>query len=153
MRPWRIISAFSRGLHGALYDFEQVLNRDYAPDLNSTAIGIIFITSKTFRDFVLETAMEQDSHGNILTLDPNSRSPTIIAPGTFLDMKFVLDFDAVFHATLLPAPASFAREKVLFAALQACVRSVVFEHSFDSTHLVDFVGRMDDVSAIHALPR
>ncbi len=147
----RITAIFSRALHEALYDFEQALTSDDTPGLHSMAIGVIFITSETFRNFVLGTVMEQDSHANILTLDPNSKSFTIIAPGTFFDKKFVLDFDAVFNETLLPATVSFTREKVLFAALQACVRSVVFRLSFDSADLLDFVGHMEDVVYVSAV--
>ena len=138
-------SVFSRALHGALYDFEQVLNRDYAPDLHSMAIGVIFITSNTFREFVLKFVRDEDSHGNILSLDTKSKSITIIAPGTFSDMKFVLDFDTVFNATLLPAPVSVTLEKVLFAALRASVRSLVFKLSLDSADLMNIVGQMTDV--------
>ena len=147
----RITAIFSRALHKALYDFEQALNSDDTPGLHSMAIGVIFITSETFRNFVLGPVMEQDSHANILTLDPDSKSFTIIAPGTFLNKKFVLDFDAVFHETLLPATVSFTREKVLFAALQACVRSVVFRLSFDSADLLEFVGNMEDVVYVSAV--
>ena len=151
MCPSSRTSVFSRALLGTLYDFEQVLKKNYTPDLDSIAIGIIFITSNIFREFV-RNVREEDSHGNILTLDPNSKSFTIIAPGTFSDMRFVLDFDAVFNATLLPTPVSFTFEKVLFAALQACVRSLVFKLSLNSADLLDVVGQMEDIVFVSALP-
>ena len=108
-------------------------------------------TSTTFPDFVLGTATEEESHSNILTLNPNSKSFTISAPGTFLDKEFVLDFEAVFNETLPAAPVSFTREKVLFADLKACVRSLAFGLSFDSVDLLNFVGRMEDVVYVSAL--
>ena len=152
MCSWSTEAVFSRALHEALYDFEQILNRDYTPDLHSMAIGVMFIISKTFREFVHSTVIEEGSHGNILTLDPNSKFFTIIAPGTFLDMKFVLDFEAVFNETPPPGLVSFTPEEVLFAALRACVRSAVFQLSFDSADLLDFVGRMEDVVYVSAIP-
>ena len=152
MCPSSHTSVFSRSLHGTLYDFEQVLNRDYKPDIDSMAIGIIFITSETFRKFVRRCVKEEDSQGNILTLDPNSKSFTIIAHGPFSNTRFVLDFDAVFNATLPPAPVSFTLEKVLFAALQACVRSLAFKLSLDSADLMNFVGQMNDVVYVSAIP-
>ena len=135
MCPSSRTSVFSRALQGSLYDFEQVLNKNYTPDLDSMAIGIIFITSNIFREFVVRNVREEDSHGNILILDPNSKSFTIIAPGTFSDMRFVLDFDAVFNATLLPTPVSFTLEKVLFAALQACVAQSSIQAFFEFCRL------------------
>ena len=152
MCPSSRTSVFSRALHGILYDFEQVLNKNYTSDLDSMAIGVIFITSNIFREFVVMNVREEDSHSNILTLDPKSKSFTILAPGTFSDMKFVLDFDAVFKATLLPTPVSFTLEKVLFAALQACVRSLVFKLSLNSADLLDFVGQLEDIVSVAAVP-
>ena len=150
--PSNHTSVFSRSLHRSLYDFEQVLNKDYKPDIDSMAIGILFITSKLFRMFVRRYIREEDSPGNILTLDPKSKSFTIIAHGPFMNLRFVLDFDAVFVATLLPTPVSFTLEKVLFAALQACVRSLVFKLSLDSADLMEFIGQMDDVVDICSDP-
>ena len=152
MCPPGDISVFSRALLGALYDFEQVLDRDYAPELDSMAIGVMFITSNIFRKFVLKTVRAEDSRGDILSLDPKSKSFTIIAPGTFSAMTFVLDFGAVFSTTLLPAPISLTLEKVLFAALRACVRSLVFKLSLDSADLMNFVGQIFDVVYISATP-
>ena len=152
MRPPSLItSTFSRALHGTLYEFDQVLNRVYTPDLDSMAIGMIFITSGIFRSFVLSTVRDENSQG-VLTLDPNSKSFTIIGPGTFSGMSFVLDFDAVFSEAPPQGPVSFTSQKVLFAALRACVRSVVFQYSLDSTDLLEFVGHMEDVVHVAAVP-
>ena len=109
-----IPGVFSRALHRALYEVEQALNGDHILGLDSMAIGVIFMTSRIFRNFVLKTLEDEDSHGDILILDPNSNSLTIIASGSFSAMKFILAFDEVFHATA-PAVVSFTREKVLFA--------------------------------------
>lgn len=146
-------STFSRARHEALYDFEQVLDRAYTPGIDSMAIGVIFITSHTFRNFVLDILKEEpDTNSNILTVDPSFRYLMIIKPGEYKDMRFVLDFNAVFNAKLLPDALSFTLEKVLFAALRACVRSVVFLDTLDSTDLLDFVGHMGNIVHVAALP-
>lgn len=144
---------FSRALHEALYDFEQVLDRVYTPGVDSMAIGVIFITSYIFRNFVFDTLKEElDTHSNILTVDPSFKYLTITARGEYKDMRFALDFDAVFKETLPPDSVSFTLEKVLSAALRACVRSVVFQYPLDSTDLLEFVGHMADVVHVAAVP-
>ena len=146
-------SIFSRDLHETLYDFEKVLDRAYTPGFDSMAIGVIFITSRVFRNFVKDTLKEEpDTHSNILTVDPSSECLTINAPGKYENMRFALDFHAVFNETLPPDTVSFTLEKVLSAALRACVRSVVFQHSLDSTDLLEFVGNMGDVVHVAAIP-
>ena len=146
-------SIFSRARHEALYDFEQVLDRAYTPGVDSMAIGVIFITSHIFRNFVLDTLKEeQDTHSNILTVDPSFKYLTIIKPSQYKDMRFALDFDGVFNARLLPDTVSFTLEKVLFAALRACVRSVVFQDALDSTDLLEFVGHMGNIVHVAAVP-
>lgn len=146
-------SIFSRTRHEALYDFEPVLDRAYAPGVDSMAIGVVFITSHIFRKFVLDTLKgEPDTHSNILTVDPSFKYLTIIKPGKYKDMRFALDFDAVFNARLLPDTAAFTLEKVLIAALRACVRSVVFQDGLDSTDLLEFVGHIGNIVHVAAVP-
>ena len=146
-------SIFSRARHEALYDFEQALDRAYTPGVDSMAIGVIFITSHIFRSFALDTLKrETDIHSNILTVDPSFKYLTIIEPGEYKDVRFALDFDAVFNARLLPDTVSFTLEKVLFAALRACVRSVVFRDALDSTDLLEFVGRIGNIVHVAAVP-
>ena len=148
------LSTFSRTLHEILYDFEKTLNRVYKPGVDSMAIGVIFITSPIFQKFVSDTLKEgRDTHSNILTIDPSSKYLTITAPGAYKDMRFALDFHAVFHPTVLPDTVSLSLEKVLSAALRACVRSVVFQSwSFDSADLLDCVQDMEEVVHVAAVP-
>ena len=153
MCTWRWdFSEFNRALHEELYDFEHLLHKVHPPDHHSMAIGVMFITSETFRNFILETLMKADSHSNILTLDRNSKYFTILAPGAFSNKKFALDFNAVFSKAPQPGLVSFTYEQVLFATLQACVRSVVFNMSLSSKGLLDFVGHMEEVVYVSSLP-
>ena len=120
------------------------------------AVGVMFITNKTFRDFVLTSDREAGSNDNILTLDQASKSLVITEQGVFSNLLFALDYEKVFGVVALPTPTFLTFRTVLFAALQACVRSTVFYSSFDSADLLHFVGCMDDliyVSTISSMGR
>ena len=144
-------SKFSRTRHEALYNLEQALNRNYTLGLPSMAVGVMFITSKTFRDFVLTSVREAGSNDNILTLDQVSKSLVITERGVFSNLLFALDYEEVFGMVALPTPTFLTFRTVLFAALQACVRSTVFCSSFDSADLLHFVGCMDDLVYVSAI--
>ena len=138
-------SRFSRTRHEALYNLERALNRNYNLGLPSMAVGVMFVTSKTFRDFVLESVREASSNDNILCLNQGSKSLVITEQGDFSNLLFALDYEEVFGEAALPTPTFLTFKTVLFAALQACVRCTVFYYSFDSTDWLHFVECGDDV--------
>ena len=110
------------------------------------AVGVMFITSKTFRDFV--QAGVRDSNENILSLNLVSKSLVITEQGDFSNLLFVLDYEKVFGEAALPIPTFLTFKTV---ALHACVRSTVFYSSFDSMDLLRSIKRMDDLVYISAI--
>ena len=66
-------------------------------------------------------------------------------------MSFALDYEEVFGETARPPPSPLTLKTVLFAALQASVRSTLFYSPFDATNLLNFVGGMDDLVHISAI--
>ena len=145
----RSTTKFSRDRHEALYNLEQALNQNFNIGLPSRAVGVMFITSKTFRNFV--QASVRDSNENILSLNQVSKSLVITEQGDFSNMLFALDYEKVFGEAAPPIPTFLTFKTVLFAALQACVRSTVFSSSFDSMDLLRSIKRMDDLVYVSAI--
>lgn len=150
---WRPRSGFSRELHEALFALEQRLLSKSARTIPFLAVGIVFITSKRFRKFILFLAKDhrnRDSNCKVLSVDPNADHVLVHSNNEVSELKFTLNFGEVFKASKEQASATLTREEVLFAALSACVRSIAFRFSYDSKPLLDFVGRIDELVYVSA---
>ncbi len=75
MCSWQPRYGISRELYEALFALEQGLLSKSTRTIPFLAVGIIFIMSKRFQEFVLslvEDHRNRDSNSKILTMDPNA---------------------------------------------------------------------------------
>lgn len=153
MCSWQPRFGFSRELHEALFALEQGLLSKSTRTIPFLAVGIIFIMSNKFQEFVLSFAKDhrnRDSNCKVITVDSNADHVLVHLSNEVPDLKFTLNFGEVFNARKELAYATLTREEVLYAALSACVRSVAFQFSYDSKPLLDFVCRIDELVYVSA---
>ena len=134
MSFWQVTSGFSPELHRALFELEKDLLSQTSNEIPCLAVGIIYITSDTFRKFVLaETRKdhENDSGSEILIISPDSGNLVLTSSREYKDLKTSLNFHEVFGERGQLANGSLTYEQVLLATLRACLRVVAFQ--FPST--------------------
>ncbi|KAI4159444.1 MAG: hypothetical protein L6R39_000346 [Caloplaca ligustica] len=148
MCSWRVDSGFSRELVEALFDLEQVFTGISSSQTLSLAIGVVFITSETFRRFIHKAIDPIDSCGpteDLLVLSAAESELVVTCRESGESIKLAFDFKEVLGTAMTSASTSMALEQVLLATLRACLRSVLFQFFFDAKHLLDFVKEAGEI--------
>ncbi|KAJ5355699.1 hypothetical protein N7517_010308 [Penicillium concentricum] len=123
-----------------LSELDSVLSTFLSPNLKAnTAIGVVMLTSAEFRDIIAQSArLIPQSKDKCVVLDLG-QSPTLNIPSSMgVVQKFPLDLSVLCpDQQVRNELIEINYHQLLFAALKACLRSVVLETSLDSTPLFE----------------
>jgi hypothetical protein len=144
--------SFSRRLSEGLARLDDFV-LDPGPALSRQTIGILYLSTSSFRKFVYDVASKDASFERsnvVIDVAANSVHVTLAGMEGLLkqEARYRVNFKEVFGAHTIPSDngaLSVSLQHMMLACLQAWTRITWFARTLDSRPLIDFVDSLDEV--------